>query len=67
MRALTIKEEFGLVKVETSDGKRASAATLPSAMTKLFGERAWNSLEVSFLAIKASPDKTNVTRGRAGA
>ena len=67
MRELVIKEEFGLVKITTSDGKKASGASVPTAMTKLFGERAWNSLEVSFLAIKASPDKTNVTRGRAGA
>jgi len=66
MRELHVSERFGLYTVTTSDGRKVSAASLPSAMFRAFGERDWTTLESAFMEIQVTPEPGQIHKGVQG-
>lgn len=57
-------ERYGQVIVTTSDGRRATSATVLGALEKLFATREW--IE-AFWEIPPKPDGGQIVEGQAGA
>lgn len=70
VRSLTITERYGQYVVTTSDGKKATSATLEGALRKAFPYidlDGWEDMFRAFSRIKPSPDGGQIHEGPVGA